>query len=75
MCEEENMYLTVFLAPFFIKENISLHIPNELVGKQLRRLRSPQDVLSYITHLQTGPKNALIVQVLYRLQCVMKCRE
>lgn len=39
------------MVSLFIHEDVGLHVPDELVSKKLRGLRSPQDVLSHITHL------------------------
>lgn len=39
---------------FFIHEDVSFHVPDELVSQELRFGSCPQDVFPNITHLQTS---------------------
>lgn len=43
--------LTVFVVSLLVHEDVSLHVPDELVGEKLRLLCRPQDVLSHVSHL------------------------
>lgn len=43
--------LTVFVVTLLVQEDVGLHVPDELVGEELRLLGRPQDVLPHIAHL------------------------
>jgi len=43
--------LTVLLVALLVHEDVGLHVPDELVGEQLRLLGRPQDVLPHVAHL------------------------
>jgi len=43
---------TIILCAFLVLEYVGLHVPDKLMGYELRVLGCPQNKLSHITHLQ-----------------------
>ena len=65
--------LTIFVVCLFIQENVGLHVPDELVGKKLRRLCRPQDVLPHVTHLSTSRGDLqLLINISINLAAYLK---